>query len=124
MPFVEEAFLADLALLFFFLLGVLSGAPLEGGLLASGEDGLGLPSRLVDEVARTRIGLTITDCDLPLMIDEALEDEGLLLSPEVEADLVGVFEVVVVGISFRPRIGLLVGTSVAEFFLGNFETGR
>ena len=47
-----------------------------------------------------------------------------LLSPEVEADLVGVFEVVVVGISFRPRIGLLVGTSVAEFFLGNFETGR
>ena len=80
LPFVEEAFLADLALLFFFLLGVLSGAPLEGGLLASGEDGLGLPSRLVDEVARTRIGLTITDCDLPLMIDEALEDEGLLLT--------------------------------------------
>ena len=73
-----DAFLADLALLFFFLLGVLSGAPLEGGLLASGEDGLGLPSRLVDEVARTRIGLTITDCDLPLMIDEALDDEGLL----------------------------------------------
>jgi len=119
-----DAFLADLALLFFFLLGVLSGAPLEGGLLANGEVGLGLPSRLVDEVARTRIGFTITDCDLPLMMmDEALEDEGLLLSPEVEADLVGVFEVVV-GISFRPRIGLLVGTSVVEFFLGNFETGR
>ena len=79
LPFVD-AFLADLALLFFFLLGVLSGAPLEGGLLANGEVGLGLPSRLVDEVARTRIGFTITDCDLPLMMDEALEDEGLLLS--------------------------------------------
>ena len=45
------------------------------------------------------------------------------LTPEVDTDLVGVFEVVV-GNNFRPRIGLLVGTSVPEFFLGNFETGR
>ena len=45
------------------------------------------------------------------------------LTPDVDSDLVGVFEVVV-GNNFRPRIGLLVGTSVPEFFLGSFETGR
>ena len=41
---------------------------------------------------------------------------------EVDTDLVGVFDVVV-GRNFLPRIGLLVGTRVPEFFLGNFETG-
>ena len=63
-------------------LGVLFGGPLppsEGGLLDVGDDGLGLPSRLgVDGAVLTSIGLfTMTDWDLPL-IDEALEDEGLL----------------------------------------------
>ena len=63
-------------------LGVLFGGPLpprEGGLLDVGDDALGLPSRLgVDGAVLTSIGLfTTTDWDLPLM-DEALEDEGLL----------------------------------------------
>lgn len=65
-PFDEEAFLADLDLDFFFLLGVLFGGPLlpsKGGLLDVGDDGLGLPSRLgVDGAVLTSIGLfTMTD---------------------------------------------------------------
>jgi len=55
-------------------------------------------------------------------MDEALDEDGLLFALEVDTDLVGVFDVVV-GSSFLPRIGLLVGTRVPEFFLGNFETG-
>ena len=84
LPF-EDAFLADLALDFFFLLGVLLGAPLpalEGGLLDRGEGGLGLPSRPGDGALLTRIGFTITDWDLPLIMDEALDDDGLLKERE------------------------------------------
>ena len=85
LPF-EDAFLADLALDFFFLIGVLLGTAalpaLEGGRLERGEGGLGLPSRPGEGAVRTRIGLTITDWDLPLMIDDALEDDGLLKEKE------------------------------------------
>jgi len=125
LPF-EDAFLADLALNFFFLIGVLLGTAalpaLEGGRLERGEGGLGLPSRPGEGADLTRIGLTITDWDLPLMIDDALEDDGLRFVLEVDTDLVGVF-VEVLGSIFLPRIGLFVGTRVPEFFLGNFETG-
>ena len=80
---------------------------------------------VIDNFLQSMCAIAHTAHLLPQTLDGAYEKiENYRLTLEVETDLVGVLGVVV-GKSFRPRIGLFVGTSgVAEFFLGSFETGR